>query len=512
VRLFHSPARPARSRRPVLSLQCLEAREVPAGNVTATVSPLGVFAILGDDDANDITVNVTATGATITGNAGTTVNGAGSATVGTFKSIKADLKGGDDVFSIDPAAGFKVTGATSITLGDGDNTLNMITTGKIELAALTVKGGDGMDTVTVQGGAGTNSVVNGAALFSYLNGGSTTNLTDIKFGTTAKVVATEGAGLDTNDVLGTNLTVVKTLAASLGSSNPAQVVLTDSSIGGLTASGMVIQALLENTTVTGNIVMKGGYQADVQMTDGVSIKNVTLTAPLPSIETTPLTTGSTINGNLTLTGTGWTSVSLLGTTTVTEVKGNVTVTGGWFNDSFVADSNFKVGKSLTLNLKGGDNNVSIGDGVAAVTIGGNLKITGGNGNDTILLDRVTLTAAVPLLGSATILTFGGADLLMIEDSSSFAKTFTADMGAGNDTISIAQNTGATAAVAFTGNAKILGGTGNDSLFLGVDLADGDANTKVTFGGSKNLVDGGLGINIFDAASGQFTGVTPINWA
>jgi hypothetical protein len=509
VRLFHSPVRPARSRRSVLSLQCLEGREVPAGNVTAVVSPLGVLTITGDDDANDITVNVTLTGATITPNAGTTVNGgAGAATLGAFKSIKADLKGGNDVFSIDPAAGFKVTGPTSIALGDGDNTLNLVTTGKIELTALTVKGGDGVDTVTVQGGTGTNSVVAGAASFTYLNGGSTTTLTDINFGSTAKVTATEGAGVITNNVIATNVNVAKMFTAILGSSNPAQVSFSGGTIGGLTASGMVIQAILEGTTVNGSIVMKGGYQADVQMLDLVSVKNVTLTAPLPSIETTG--TGSTINGNLTLTGTGWTSSSF-GTTSVTEVKGNVTVTGGWFNDQFVANSNFKVGKSLTLNVKGGDNTIAIGDGVTAVTIGGNLKIVGGNGNDTISLDRVTLTGAVPLLGSTTILALGGTDLLSIEDGSSFAKTFTADMGAGNDTISIAQNTGAAAAVTFNGNAKILGGLGNDSLFLGIEPLTGDANTKVVFSGAINLVDGGAGLDFFDAASGQFTGVTPVNW-
>src|SRR5262249_54689683 len=172
----------------------------------------------------NISVSVTLSAVTIAPTAVTAVNGgAGAASLGAFKSIKADLKGGNDVFSIDPAAGFKVTGATSISLGDGDNTLNMITSGKIELAALTVKGGDGVDTVTVQGGMGTGSVISGAPSFSYLSGGSTTTLSDINFSSTAKVTATEGAGVITNNVLATNVNVAKTFTASLGSSNPAQV-------------------------------------------------------------------------------------------------------------------------------------------------------------------------------------------------------------------------------------------------------------------------------------------------
>jgi hypothetical protein len=66
-------------------------------------------------------------------------------------------------------------------------------------------------------------------------------------------------------------------------------------------------------------------------------------------------------------------------------------------------------------------------------------------------------------------------------------------------------------VTFGGNAKILGGLGNDSLFLGIEPLSGDANTKAMFNGALNVVDGGAGLDFFDPASGQFTGVTPVNW-
>jgi hypothetical protein len=103
-------------------------------------------------------------------------------------------------------------------------------------------------------------------------------------------------------------------------------------------------------------------------------------------------------------------------------------------------------------------------------------------------------------------------VLTIDGGATFAATFTADLGTGDDTIAIAQNTGSTAAVTFTGNAKILAGLGNDTLSLGLDVGSGgDVNSRAVFNGLTDVIDGGLGIDFFDAASGQFTGATPTGW-
>jgi hypothetical protein len=507
VRPFHSPSRPARFRRSLLSLESLEGREVPAGTVTAFVTPLGVLTILGDDNANGVSIAMSAAGiATLTPDATTTINGP-AVVPGTVKSIKADFKGGDDTVSIHPTDGFKVTGTTAITLGDGNNTLDLVTTGVLDLAALTVKGGDGTDALTIQGGA--NSVINKAATFSFLNGGSTTTLTDIRFGLGVNLKAGDAIG-NPNSVSGTNVQVARVFTANMGNSVPGTVDFVGSTLGGLALTGFSTQGILDTTTVNGGITMRGVFQTDLQV-DGVTVtRSVTLIAPNPNFEAADA--GTIINGNLTLTGTaGWTNVSFL-TDTPSEVRGNVTVKGGWFSDSFVADSDFKVGKNLSLTLAGGDNLVSIGDGTAAVAIGGNMAIRGGAGIDTISLNRVTLTGTVPLRGNTIIQTFAGADTLSIEDGSSFIRLFTADLGTGDDTISLAQNLLAPGPVPFTGNAKILAGKGNDSLFLGLDAAaGGDANSRVSFLGLRNTVDGGDGIDFFDDTTDQAAGVTPIGW-
>src|SRR5262249_15809884 len=151
---------------------------------------------------------------------------------------------------------------------------------------------------------------------------------------------------------------------------------------------------------------------------------------------------------------------------------------------------FKADKNLTLNLAGGDNLVSIGDGTAPVTVVGKGSITTGDGNDTVMFDRVTWT------GPITLKTGNGADFLSVEAGSPFMSTFPADLGNGDDPISIAQDTtadGSTAPTTFTGLTKITAGAGNDSLFLGLAVAaNGDANSRVIFNTTTSVVDGGLG--------------------
>ena len=256
--------------------------------------------------------------------------------------------------------------------------------------------------------------------------------------------------------------------------------------------------------MNGNVTLKGVYQADLQTEAANITGNVALTAALASFGATG--GGTTVGGNLTLTGTGWTTASFQ-TTTLSEVKGNVTIKGGWYNDSFEANAQFKVGKNLGLTLGGGDNLVSVGDGSIAVPVGGNLKVTGGAGADAVSLDRVTVA------GTTGLTTLAGADYLSIENGSTFTKAFSADLGSGDDEISVAQLTGSAAAVTFRTKAKILAGTGNDLLALGLDSVSsgGDASSRVDFLGAGHVLDGGLGLNFYDAASGQSNGVIPTGW-
>jgi hypothetical protein len=504
VFLFRSPARPGRSRR--LALEPLDGRIVPNGTVVASLSTSGLLTLTGDDDDNVIQdLQVSAGSVTITPDVNTQINTAGTGTpvtlTGTVKSIKANLGGGADSLSIDGASDFSIPGPVALTLGDGDNTLNLVTTGKITLAGLTVTGGDGTDTVAVQGAAG--STIGGTAKFTYGPGGSSTTFDTVAF---SGVNLSAGDATDINNpnsVTSNNVTVAKTFQASMGNSFPSDVDFTGSTIGGLKVSGQSVESLMTTTTVNGNIAYKAGYSCDIQA-DGLTVTGgVSETAPQPNFEATG--NGTTIGKNLSLTGTGWTNV-LFSTASLSEVKGGVTVKGGWFDDSFEADGNFKVDKNVSLTLNGGDNAVILGDNSSAVTILGSVSIKTGDGNDQVTFDQAAVS------GTVAMKLAGGTDVLTVEDGSTFAKTFQADTGSGDDTISMAQNTGAANPVTFTGKVTITAGVGNDTLFLGVDVADGDVNSKVVFMDGTSIIDGGTGINNFDPSSAQFTPTGVVtNW-
>jgi hypothetical protein len=167
-----------------------------------------------------------------------------------------------------------------------------------------------------------------------------------------------------------------------------------------------------------------------------------------------------------------------------------------------------VAKSVSLILAGGNNNVTMGEAAAPLSIGGVFAIRTGDGRDTITLTRVSV------VGAASIFTFGGNDLLQIETASSFTSTFLADMGTGNDTISIAQDpTGGVGEVFFSKSVTIKGNAGDDSLLLGLsNLAGGDLNSRVRFVAPINIVDGGLGTDTFNVANSQIVGaVTLVGW-
>ena len=505
-----------------LGLQSLEGRDVPAGKITVPpISATGLLTITGDDDGNVLQIHVQAGSVVLSSADGTLINNSPNPVTinGVVKSIKADFKGGNDDVSIKPDApiasdaNFVLSGPVTFALGSGDNVLNLITTGRIGLGGLTVTATDGADEVNVQGGA--DSTI-GNTKFTFGAGGSTTNLSAVGF--TGGVTVTAGDAINNpNEVFGTNVTVARTFAANLGNSFPAALDFTNSTLGGLTATGYSVSSVLTTVTVTGNVTFKNVYSSDIQARGLTVLKNVSMTAPNPNFAagdidvTTPAATR--ITGNLVLTATGWTNVAF-GTTTnatvpVSEVTGSVTVKGGWFTDVFDANEFFKVGKNLSLTLGGGDNVVNLGNGGGLVTVGGNLSIKGGAGNDQFTIDRVTV------VGLATVMGFGGADLLAVEHGSTFLKTFTADLGAGDDVISIAQLLNSPNAVTFTGKAIIKGGLGNDQLLLGFDDQDAltteDNNSRVVFGGVGSMIDGGLGLDFFDDATARFTGVVPIGF-
>jgi large repetitive protein len=526
-------------------LELLENREVPAGVIQAAISA-GVLTLTGDDDNNDVTIWVSAADVTVTPDATTVVNGrpAGEVVIipGAANSLRASLKGGNDSLAIDAVADFVLPGGAKVDLGDGDNTLNWTTDGKIELASLSVLGGDGTDTVTVDAGTGLGKIA-GPATFDGRLGMHFVTLQDLQFpGPAGVVVKGVGGRLGGNLTLST-VTAAGPLLIGMGNTN-IECTITDSTVGRITAPANrgIMNATLTRATVMGNIVLKGpgsaaiipseselrgnvlvaGFGATV-LADNVSVLgNVTVKAATiaqfeahhqfsagnvsvsgltgtSSFTATGGTTEITVNGNLTVVGPGGMAVDF-STGPLSQVNGNLTAVGGPFGGSFNAGNHLRVGGNLTLNMPGGENSVSIGGVDIPLEVGKNLTIKSGTGNDAIALNFITV------LGATLVTTGSGADILAIDQGANFTGTFSANLGSGDDLVAFAQSAGATQPVEFTGKVTVLCGTGNDTLQLG-NIA-GDANSLVRFEAAGNKIDGGLALNWFDDETQQF-GVSPI---
>jgi len=584
------------ARRPRLVLNALEARDVPAGNVIASVSAAGLLSLLGDERDNVVTltivggvtptVTVTPFGATTVTVDGVT-SGAGVAVVipKAAKALSAKMGDGDDTLQADAATAFALTGAATIDLGGGDNTLTLSTAEKLDLGKLTVTAGDGNDKITVRGGLSKGSQILGAAQFNtgigtvdVALGGDGIAFGDLNIKGALGVTSDGGhgvaPGVDPEEgvvVAGDHLTVGGATTLKMkGFQTVGSLTVKDSTLHAVTATGYNAVIYLFNSPVTGNVSAAGifagavnvadkpvtgnvtatsGFQAAVGIksatvtgnvsansrfgalvnldaatvtgnvtvgakftssltTLGItSVKNLTVTGALvAALQATG--TSLTVTGNLSVTTAGFGSASF-NTTALSKVAGNVNIKGGWGGGTFnVINDMFKADKNVTVDMGAFSGLVSIGDGTTVADIGGNLAVKGGLGND-----RATLTR-VKVAGTTTINTGAGADTLEIE-SSEFVKAFSADLGNGDDTISIAQFAAAPAPVNFGAKTTILAGAGNDTLTLGnapPAAGTGDANSKAVFAVASKI-DGGTGYNVFDNELGQSSGPVTIalNW-
>jgi hypothetical protein len=171
-------------------------------------------------------------------------------------------------------------------------------------------------------------------------------------------------------------------------------------------------------------------------------------------------------------------------------------------------ANFFVPGSVAVNLGEGTNSLSLQ--TAGRIVLGSLAVAGGTGNDAIAVAGGFGTGSI-ITGAASIGTGGGANAVTLRrvavggpvavatgdgadtltiDASTFFNTFTANLGAGNDAIRIAQARGSATPVEFRGTVSVHAGAGNDTLLLGrAGAAGGDVNSRVIFHGG--VVSGDL---------------------
>ena len=232
--------------------------------------------------------------------------------------------------------------------------------------------------------------------------------------------------------------------------------------------------------------------------ESVSIDNATFDKPTAirgsdvdsTVNITANTGSTTFNASLTIrTQSGDDQVTL---DEADVSSGPLTIgTGDGDDQVTLDDGTYKI---LSLNTGLGDDTVNIGTTTAvSVTLGaaivlgdgtngltiqnsdfGLLSILGGSGVDNIALNYISV------LGRTNIRTLPGDDILNIQDSSfSPSSNVTADMGDGDDTVTLNSNTfqdGASNQDRFDGgghsnNGDSIGGSGNSGLNVGVEITN-----------------------------------------
>jgi hypothetical protein len=500
-KLFGSPA-PRSARKTRLWVQSLEGREVPAGVVTASLSPTGLLTLTGDDAANSIAVAVTPTAVILTPDLSTTIDDLGTAgpgapgasvTIGgVVTSLRATLNGGNDTLGIPTTADLTLPGSVTVDLGDGNNQLALGTSGKIDLGSLTVRAGDGLDNISLSGGGGKGSRVAGAATIALGDGNTTVNVTAVDFQGPAGVRLTAGEGDDHIDLESIQTTGPVTVAAGNG-----LLVLKVglSTTGPISVSGTQEQFQLTQTTVTGGLTVRGqtGPEPDPTAVDA-TLSSATVSGPVHLTGTArgaavlATVIGDFTVGGLTLRSAGpsvlnvqpGVKLSTAGDVLVTGFSGaglelqqaeldarNLTVSSSDLEANFVQTRGAAVNRSL-LNLTGAlavrspsQAAVEISDGTAAV--GGNLTVAGGG-------------VSASVVASGKSLSVGGN------------LTVTAPTGF-NSNIDLQ-------ATEVHGNLTMTGGPGNDRL--STDLATRlDRDVTLTLGGGLNaaVVQGSVGRNL-----------------
>jgi hypothetical protein len=516
-----------------LSVEPLEAREVPAGAVTASVAA-GVLTITGDDFDNKFTIQRQDDAIEIIGTETLVNENPESVRIaGPINSIKVTTFGGADQVSISDLSDFVLPGFAQFDLGDGSNTLKLVTTGQLSIGALTVKGGDGLDTTQIDAAAG--SQIGTSALFQYGIGGSTTTMKHLAFPGAGQVTLAAADGVDSFTLddcqtkgvtfsggYGQGSLIIKNSSVGPvtlnGSQGPGSVSLVNSTVTGpVKAVGPEgIQVSLDGTTVTGNVTALGGL-FDLDSAVGLTIANavsvtgnVTVKGYTTSINMQPnasLTATGDITGHATdaLTATGTdcdiaahamflTSPRAI-SFTQSGVSSSLALTGGLIATGRIVDLSLgqvNIDKLVTItgSAKAGlkvqagtlDQSVTVTSslGSAALTLGTSAPMEVG-GNVYVSGKLSTSTGLAGTFHNYITVNGGAKEDSFVLGEGTYEKNVTAQLKDGNNLVGIghfAVNTVPTV----LGNLKVTTGNGADHLAFLCHIGGG---TMVTTGGGAD---------------------------
>jgi hypothetical protein len=421
-------------------LEPLEDRRTPAGTVTGSFFQ-GTWTLRGDADANNITINPTATPGKfdLIGN-GTTVP---AETPQGVKNIVIKLFAGDDVVTFnDTATQARLAGNLTVIGGNGANALfidNAILNKKVTALNGTNTAGDDRFDVTdsiikgkvfiSNGDGNTNTIFRGETLPSSIGGLTVLN----------------GFGKDENSLFSTNVasSVVFKNGRPDGGNQAGYLEIYNNSPS---ASRSVIGGNLNVSFKAGIINIGVTTIADLEVRGNVTFNCGSSTAEIP-FDGYAVAQPVLIHGNLTLNGTG-----------------PLIITVGFYEKG----TGLVVGKKLAITT-----------GVNADTlqfhrlrVNGRTLINTGGGVDTVTIDDSRFLGPPPTVFAPfafRLLTGAGGDTVNIDTTAAtsfttqFGSTVQVNLGGGNDTLTLGAAGDATRQVELFHKASFLGGLDNDTL-------------------------------------------------
>jgi hypothetical protein len=423
----------------------LEARDVPAANLTVTFSPVThTLTVVGDANDNNVTVTGDFLDQThfILTSSNSSINSEPPpySTPSGVKNLVFKMLDGNDSVEFDPKVPIFLRGGVSIDGGAGVNSVaaTYLTVGK-NLSVTNAAQATGLDSVVL-----IDFSAGGSVQVKNAGGDSFTSINRYAAGVSTikgSLTVTNGTGNDSLLLLDTN--VDGNVTINDGHGNAAGVA----GFVGIfnfynTAARSIIGGNLTVTYLDGNA---NGYDG---LWDAEVLGNVTLNHG-PGVFTTDMDGYAThlpvlIHGNLTITGTGANSL------------------GFGTNNGSGNGSGLIVGKKFTLTSGGGAAETL---GFKNVQVCGDTLITLGNGGNTVTID-----------------------------DSIFGGRFTLMSGVGNDTFNLEATTGTTSATEFKKAARIDLGSGNDVSYLAYN-ATPDAGEAVVCLATFEDKTGGAGFDL-----------------
>jgi hypothetical protein len=448
-------------------LESLESRLAPAGIVSLSLSTSGALTITGDALANDLQITESGNDWTIASQVGGDtlfkMNGGPALSSITFAaplSIKASLGAGNDDVLISEAI---IPGTVSIDGGEGDDVVDLTSTSIGGATAIRL--GNGHDYFTAGG-----DLFFAKGFSVDLGNGQNTfdvNATTLLSNGSISAVAGGSAVEQQTFILAAELGDVKgsvTLRTSTAS-------FTDFEIGALTDDSL---------RVTGNLTLTAAAGDDL----------VTLAGNIETLGTFAIGLGHGANSVL--------------TNDAALIKANtLNYAGGSHQDSVTfANEVLQVTGNMSFNGGAGTNLLDLNP-ASSMSIGGRLSYSGGNGNDTLLIDGPSAIIG----GVVSMAASSGNNAFGLNAISGSIGAFSYSAAAGNDVVDVGESTGVSSLVTVRGNVSINTGAGSaDVMVRDADIYGNlTVNTAVAFGGidTVRLIDsdfrGNVGINLAGTA-------------